>query len=74
MTSRRDVKGSEEAIEPWLFRVTAYSEESFGHFLGRFRRANHLKSNHLSVMLGLKYHAVAYWEAPSRRRRPSEKI
>jgi TniQ len=64
---------SEEGIEPWLFRVTAYAEESFGHFLGRFRRANHLKSSHLSAMLGLKSRVISYWETPSRRRRPCSK-
>lgn len=26
----------------WVFRVKAYSGESLGHFLGRFRRANRL--------------------------------
>jgi transcriptional regulator with XRE-family HTH domain len=59
------------SIEPWLFQVSAHSEESLGHFLGRFRRANHLKNGQLSSMLGLKYRSVSYWETPSRRRNPS---
>lgn len=73
MANSREIKISVAAIEPWLFRVSANPKESFGHFLGRFRRANHLKSSHLSAMLGLQYHSVSYWEAPSRRRRPSVK-
>jgi hypothetical protein len=65
------VKGSTEpCLQPWLFQVQPYSEESFGHFLGRFRRANHLSSHHLSAMLGQKPHVVSYWESPSRQRQP----
>lgn len=60
-------------IDTWLFRVDAYPGESFGHFLGRFRRANHLTSGQLSTMLGLRYLAISYWETPSRRRIPSAK-
>lgn len=60
-------------IEPWLFKVSAYPEESLGHFLGRFRRTNHLRSSDLSAMLGLKSRAVSYWETPSRRRIPAPK-
>ena len=62
---------NEASIEPWLFQVEPYPGESFGHVLGRFRRANHLSSPHLSSLLGLKPHVVSYWEAPSRRRVPS---
>lgn len=61
------------AVGPWLFQVCAYPEESFGHFLGRFRRANQMKSGHLSAMLGLRYRTVSYWETPSRRRIPAAK-
>jgi len=60
----------ERLLHPWLFQVEPYPEESFGHFLGRFRRANHLSSAHLSVMLGQRSYRVAYWECPSRQRRP----
>jgi TniQ len=55
----------------WLFRVEVYPEESFGHLLGRFRWANYLSSSNLSVMLGLSYKVVEYWEIPSRRRQPN---
>ncbi len=47
-----------------------YPEESFGHFLGRFRRANYLSSAHLAAMLKQRPYAVSYWETPSRRRQP----
>lgn len=58
-------------VEPWLFQVEPYPNESFGHFLGRFRRANCLSSAHLSAMLGERPYVVSYWESPSRQRRPS---
>ena len=58
-------------LKPWLFQVEPYPEESFSHFLGRFRRDNRLSSAHLSAMLGLRSHIVSYWESPSRQRRPS---
>jgi len=58
------------SVEPWLFQVEPYPQESFSHFLGRFRRANHLSSAHLAAMLGARSHIVAYWESPSRQRRP----
>lgn len=57
-------------LAPWLFQVEPYGEESFGHFLGRFRRANHLSSAHLSAMLNQRAYVVSYWETPSRRREP----
>ena len=62
---------SAPSIEPWLFQVEPYPEESFGHFLGRFCRVNCLRSEHLSIMLGLKANVVSYWQTPSRRRIPS---
>lgn len=61
---------SQSSVEPWLFQVEPYPQESFSHFLGRFRRANHLSSAHLAAMLGVRSHVVAYWESPSRQRRP----
>ena len=71
MFSRHPVEGSSTSLlQPWLFQVQPYPEESFGHFLGRFRRANHLSSAHLSAMLKQKPYAVSYWETPSRRRQP----
>ena len=48
-----------------------YWQESFGHFLGRFRRANYLSSEQLSALLGQRSYVVAYWETPSRRRQPT---
>ena len=58
------------SVQPWLFQVKPNPEESFGHFLGRFRRANYLSGSHLSAMLGQRPYIVSYWESPSRRRRP----
>lgn len=60
----------QSSAKPWLFQVEPYPNESFGHFLGRFRRANCLSSAHLAAMLGARSHVVAYWESPSRQRRP----
>ena len=58
------------SVEPWLFQVEPYPQESFSHFLGRFRRANCLSSAHLSALLGQRSYVVSYWESPSRQRRP----
>ncbi|TFI51126.1 hypothetical protein BLD44_027705 [Mastigocladus laminosus UU774] len=62
----------EMEIQPWVFYVQAYPQESFGHFLGRFRRANYLSSKTLAEHLGIRYEWVAAWEVPSRRRNPTE--
>ena len=71
MLSRHQVDSSAKSgIQPWLFQVKPYPEESFSHFLGRFRRANRLSSAHLSAMLNQRPYAVSYWETPSRRRQP----
>ena len=71
MLTRHQVAGSAKSdLQPWLFQVQPYPEESFSHFLGRFRRANHLSSAHLSAMLKQRPYAVSYWETPSRRRQP----
>lgn len=67
MSHKRPVKPS---LRPWLFQVEPYEEESFGHYLGRFRTANDLSSAHLSAMLNQRSHTVSYWESPSRQRRP----
>jgi transcriptional regulator with XRE-family HTH domain len=61
----------QSSVELWLLQVESYPNESFGHFLGRFRRANCLSSAHLSAMLGQRSYVVSYWESPSRQRRPS---
>ena len=34
-------------IESWLFPVEPYEGESLSHFLGRFRRCNHLSPSAL---------------------------
>jgi transcriptional regulator with XRE-family HTH domain len=60
----------QSSVKPWLFQVEPYPDESFGHFLGRFRRANCLSRAHLSAMLGQRSYIVSYWESPSRQRRP----
>lgn len=62
---------AERPLQPWLFQVEPYPDESFGHFLGRFRRANHLSSSHLSALLGQRPYTVFYWESPSRQRQPA---
>ncbi len=58
-------------IQPWVFRVQAYPYESFGHFLGRFRRANYLSSKSLAEHLGIRSEWVTAWEVPSVRRNPT---
>ena len=68
--SRQVESTVEPLLQPWLFQVQPYPEESFGHFLGRFRRANHLSSAYLSTLLKQRPYAVSYWETPSRRRQP----
>lgn len=71
MLSSDQVKGSAQPLlAPWLFQVEPCREESFGHFLGRFRRANSLSSSQLSAMMGQRPYVVSYWESPSRQRRP----
>lgn len=59
------------SIKPWLFQVEPHPDESFGHFLGRFRRANYLSGAQLSTLLRARSYLVSYWECPSRQRRPS---
>ena len=68
---KRVASSLQSSVEPWLFQVEPYPQESFSHFLGRFRRANHLSSAHLAAMLKVRSHVVAYWESPSRQRRSS---
>jgi transcriptional regulator with XRE-family HTH domain len=55
----------------WVFRVEAYSGESLGHFLGRFRRANQLSHKAIAEHLGVRVEWMIAWEAPSRRRNPT---
>lgn len=58
--------------EGWVFRVKAEEGESLGHYLGRFRRANNLSHQALAQHLGVRVEWVLAWEAPSRRRNPTE--
>lgn len=48
-------------IEPWLFQVEPFAGESLSHFLGRFRRANHLTPTALGQRAGIGA-VVARWE------------
>lgn len=57
--------------ESWVFRVEAQEGESLGHFLGRFRRANHLSHKAIAEHLGVRVEWVQDWDAPSRRRNPT---
>lgn len=55
----------------WVFRVKVVPGESFGHYLGRFRRANVLSHKILAEHLGVREVWVQEWERPSRRRHPT---
>lgn len=55
----------------WVFRVEPHSDESFGHFLGRFRRANQLSHKAIADQLGIRIEWVQDWDSPSRRRNPT---
>jgi transcriptional regulator with XRE-family HTH domain len=55
----------------WVFRVQAYDDESLGHFLGQFRRANELSHKAIAQHLGISVEWVQAWETPSRRRNPT---
>lgn len=57
--------------ESWVFRVEVHPEESLGHYLGRFRRLNHLNHRILASHLGIRVDWVSAWESPSRRRNPT---
>lgn len=48
-------------IQPWLFEVEPYEGESLSHYLGRFRRQNHLTPGGLGTMAGIGA-VVARWE------------
>lgn len=52
---------TEGEIQPWLFQVEPYEGESFSHFLGRFRRPNHLSANGLGQLAGIGA-VVVRWE------------
>lgn len=58
-------------ISDWIFRVVPHEEESLGHFLGRFRRANGLSYRAIADHLGIRVEWIQAWETPSRRRNPT---
>jgi hypothetical protein len=51
----------DSGIQPWLFDVEPYDEESLSHFLGRVRLKNHLTANGLGRMAGIGA-VIARWE------------
>jgi transcriptional regulator with XRE-family HTH domain len=55
----------------WLFQVLPHPDESLGHFLGRFRRANNLSRLGLAELLSVSGVMIRNWETPSRQRPPS---
>jgi transcriptional regulator with XRE-family HTH domain len=59
------------SLQKWVFQVVSYPQESLGHYLGRFRRANCLSRNGLGELLGIEGKIVRDWEILSRRRRPT---
>lgn len=48
-------------IQPWLFEVEPYEGESLSHYLGRFRRQNHLTPGGLGTMASIGA-TVSRWE------------
>lgn len=48
-------------IQPWLFASAPLPGESLSHFLGRFRRRNHLTPNSLGQIAKIGA-VVARWE------------
>ncbi len=57
--------------DTWIFRVEPHPKESLGHFLGRFRRANHLSHRAIADHLGVRVKWVEDWEIASKRRNPT---
>jgi transcriptional regulator with XRE-family HTH domain len=60
-----------DSTDSWVFRVVPAPGESFGHYLGRFRRANGLSHRAIAEHLGVREVWVEDWERPSRRRNPT---
>ena len=48
-------------IQPWLFAIAPLPGESLSHFLGRFRRGNHLTPSSLGQIAKIGA-VVARWE------------
>jgi hypothetical protein len=51
--------------DSWVFRTVPGPGESFGHFLGRFRRANELSHKAIADHLGVRVEWAKAWESPS---------
>jgi hypothetical protein len=49
----------------WLFQIAPVPGESFGHYLGRFRRANELSRVGVAAFLAIDVRIVRGWEMPS---------
>lgn len=62
----------ELTIEAWVFRLPAVAEESFGHYLGRWRRANCLSRSSFGALMGVSGSLVQAWETPSRCQVPTD--
>jgi len=60
------------ASDRWVIRVVPVPGESFGHYMGRFRRANGLNHRSVAKHLGVRVKWVEDWDRPSRRRNPTE--
>ena len=58
-------------VKPWLFIIEPYPGQSLSHFLGRFRRANHLSPAGLGKLAGIGA-VVARWERFHFNPRPSQ--
>jgi len=54
----------------WVVQVVPGNDESFGHYLSRFRRANFLSHKTLGEELQVPTKIVSDWERPSRRQLP----
>ena len=61
-----------DEIQPWLFPVEPLEGESLSHFLGSFRRRNHLSPSALGQLAGIGA-VVARWERFHLNPFPSEK-
>lgn len=51
--------------EGWIFRVAPMFGESFGHYLGRFRRANCLSQGGLAELVSIEARLIRGLETPS---------
>jgi hypothetical protein len=51
--------------EGWIFQVAPMPSESFGHYIGRFRRANCLSPIALADLVSIDARLVRGWEMPS---------